>query len=64
MSPQTIYALASAGGRAGIAVIRVSGPEAAAALTALAGESSAEAQDHPRRATRALLDDPGTSEPI
>ena len=68
MSPQTIYALASAGGRAGIAVIRVSGPEAAAALTALAGESSAEAQDHPRRATRALLGDPhndsGTSEPI
>ncbi|PPR72776.1 MAG: tRNA modification GTPase MnmE [Alphaproteobacteria bacterium MarineAlpha3_Bin2] len=64
MSPQTIYALASAGGRAGIAVIRVSGPEAAAALTALAGNGGAAAQDHPRRATRALLDDPGTSAPI
>ena len=64
MSPQTIYALASAGGRTGIAVVRVSGPAAAAALTALAGDGGQEAQSHPRRATRAQLSDPGTSEPI
>jgi tRNA modification GTPase len=67
-TPATIYALASAGGRAGIAVIRVSGPGAAAALTALAGDGGAGARRQPRRATRAQLCDPyhdsGTSEPI
>jgi tRNA modification GTPase len=35
---ETIFALASAAGRAGIAVVRVSGPAAGRALTALAGE--------------------------
>ncbi|HEY5237070.1 MAG TPA: tRNA uridine-5-carboxymethylaminomethyl(34) synthesis GTPase MnmE [Rhizomicrobium sp.] len=34
----TIYALSSAAGRAGIAVLRVSGPQAGAALEALSGE--------------------------
>ncbi|WP_374301714.1 tRNA uridine-5-carboxymethylaminomethyl(34) synthesis GTPase MnmE [Ferrovibrio sp.] len=37
MTPQTIYALSTAPGRAGVAVIRVSGPQAADALTALCG---------------------------
>lgn len=35
MTPQTIYALSSAPGRAGVAVIRLSGPEAADALETL-----------------------------
>lgn len=34
----TIFALSSAPGRAGVAVVRVSGPDAAAAVTALAGD--------------------------
>ena len=42
----TIFALASAGGRAGLAVVRVSGPEARAALEALAGKAPP-----PRRAS-------------
>lgn len=42
----TIFALASAPGRAGLAVVRVSGPQAGAALDALAG-----ARPQPRRAT-------------
>ncbi len=37
MKPGTIVALASGAGRAGVAVIRVSGPQAGAALEALAG---------------------------
>lgn len=37
MTPQTIYALSSAPGRAGVAVIRLSGPNAADALAALTG---------------------------
>lgn len=37
-SGTTIFALASAGGRAGLAVVRVSGPKARAALAALAGD--------------------------
>lgn len=49
----TIAALATAPGRAGIAVIRVSGPAAAAAVRALAGRVPA-----PRRMSRALLRDP------
>jgi len=60
MSSQTIYALASAGGRAGIAVIRVSGPGAGAALTALTGKAALA----PRKAIRAALADPSSSEPI
>jgi tRNA modification GTPase len=37
MTPQTIYALSSAPGRAGVAVIRLSGPQAADALESLTG---------------------------
>ncbi|WP_298725047.1 tRNA uridine-5-carboxymethylaminomethyl(34) synthesis GTPase MnmE [uncultured Ferrovibrio sp.] len=37
MTAQTIYALSSAPGRAGVAVIRLSGPQAAEALLALTG---------------------------
>lgn len=37
IAPQTIYALSTAPGRAGVAVIRISGPQAADALTALCG---------------------------
>ncbi len=55
MAEQTIFALASGRGRAGIAVVRVSGPDAAAALVRLAGRLPA-----PRRASRAkLTDGPG-----
>ena len=38
MTARTIFALSSAPGRAGVAVLRVSGPEAGAALRALAGD--------------------------
>lgn len=52
---QTIFALASGRGRAGVAVVRVSGPEAAAILQRLAGRLPP-----PRRATRAgIRDDAG-----
>ncbi len=54
MTPgDTIFALSSAPGRAGVAVVRVSGPEAGAALEALAGPRPPE-----RRATLARLRDP------
>src|SRR5262245_59072385 len=52
MKDETIFALASAPGRAGIAVVRVSGPDAGAALGALGCASPA-----PRRATRAKFHD-------
>ncbi len=39
MSPDTIYALASAPGRAGVAVLRVSGPKARESLDVLTGET-------------------------
>ena len=52
MIAETIFALASAPGRAGIAVIRVSGADAGAALTALGG-----LLPEPRRATRAKFRD-------
>ena len=55
----TIYALSTAPGRAGIAVVRVSGPGAAAALAALAG-----AVPPPRQARVARLRDPRQGEPI
>ena len=48
MKPGTIVALASGAGRAGVAVIRLSGPEAGAALEALTGR----APPKPRRAAR------------
>ena len=64
----TIYALASAAGRAGIAVIRISGPKAGDALAALMGTGMAaggnEASLSPRRAVRARIGDPATGEPI
>ncbi len=50
----TIFALSSGAPPAGIAVIRVTGPQAGAALEALAGSLPA-----PRRATRAWLKDAG-----
>ena len=46
----TIAALATAPGRAGIAVVRISGPAAAAAVRALAGRLP-----EPRRLSRARL---------
>ncbi|MGE3936178.1 MAG: tRNA modification GTPase, partial [Rhodospirillaceae bacterium] len=60
MRAETIYALATAAGRAGIAVMRVSGPQAAAALRALGPGDL----PPPRRAVRARLRDPGTGEPL
>ncbi|MBL8659899.1 MAG: tRNA uridine-5-carboxymethylaminomethyl(34) synthesis GTPase MnmE [Rhodospirillales bacterium] len=52
MTDQTIFALASGRGRAGIAVVRVSGPDAAAALARIAGRLPP-----PRRAHLARLSD-------
>lgn len=49
----TIFALSSGQPPAGIAVIRISGPDAAAALTVMAGKLPT-----PRRASRATLADP------
>ncbi|MBL8831948.1 MAG: tRNA uridine-5-carboxymethylaminomethyl(34) synthesis GTPase MnmE [Rhodospirillales bacterium] len=59
MARPTIYAPASAAGKAGVAVVRVSGPAAGAALGALAGRLPA-----PRVATRAALADPADGSPI
>jgi tRNA modification GTPase len=53
----TIFALSSGQPPAGIAVIRISGPRAGEALTALAGKLP-----EPRRATLAWLRDPGKGE--
>ncbi len=55
MTRETIFALASGGGRAAIAVIRLSGPETRDALVRLAGRLP-----HPRMATLAAVKDPGT----
>ncbi|KAA5606510.1 tRNA uridine-5-carboxymethylaminomethyl(34) synthesis GTPase MnmE [Roseospira marina] len=55
----TIFALSSAPGRAGVAVTRVSGPHAEAALCALTGRTTPPA---PRRAVRARFRDPATGE--
>lgn len=57
MSEDTIFALASAPGRAGIAVVRISGPMAAAALQKLGC-----AIPSARKATRVRLTDPATGE--
>ena len=51
---ETIYALSSAAGRAGVAVIRVSGPAAAAAVRVLTGEGPG----RPREAVLRTLRDP------
>ncbi len=55
----TIFALSSAAGAAGVAVIRLSGANASAALEALAGRVPP-----PRRATVAGLADPGDGGPL
>src|ERR1700678_3262857 len=55
---QTIFALASGRQPSAISMVRVSGPQAGAALTALAGKIPA-----PRMATRALLRD-GSGQPV
>jgi tRNA modification GTPase len=56
MTIDTIYALSSGPGPAGIAVFRVSGPESGAALRALTG---GKVLPPSRRAVRAMLVDPG-----
>lgn len=53
MSEQTIYALASAAGRAGVAVWRLSGPLSGPVLAALTGRALPE----PRKAARGVLRD-------
>ena len=57
--PDTIFAVASGAGRAAIAVVRVSGPRAHAAVAALAGRVP-----EPRRATLARLRDPASGETL
>ena len=57
---QTIYALSSGAGMAGIAVIRISGRDAALVLETL----SARVLPPARRATRVRLTDPGTGEAL
>lgn len=56
MKPDTIVALATGAGRAGVAVIRLSGPAAGATLTAL----TARDLPKPRMATREAFCDPRT----
>jgi len=56
----TIFALATAPGRAGVAVVRVSGPASGEALTAL----TRRALPAPRVATLTALRDPGTGEAL
>lgn len=58
-SMDTVFALSSGRGRAGVAVLRVSGPQAGAALDAVAGGRPA-----PRRATLRTLRDPRSGEPL
>src|SRR5256885_540020 len=58
-APDTIFALATAPGRAGIAIVRISGRSATTALAALGAPAMAA-----RRATRARLVDPRSGEPI
>ncbi|MFQ5955010.1 MAG: tRNA uridine-5-carboxymethylaminomethyl(34) synthesis GTPase MnmE, partial [Kiloniellales bacterium] len=57
----TIFALSSGAGRAGVAVIRVSGPGAGPALRALSGRDRAPPA---RRVTRVRLRDPATGETL
>src|SRR5687768_815283 len=56
---ETIFALSSAPGRAGVAVVRVSGPQAIAALKALTGRVPA-----PRKAELAEIRHPTSGERI
>jgi tRNA modification GTPase len=55
----TIFALASAPGPAGVAVVRIAGPRAHEAARTLAGDLP-----QPRRAARRTLRDPVTGEPV
>jgi len=57
VSADTIFALASAPGRAGIAVFRISGPAAGAAVLAVCGRDSL---PDPRRAIRCRMVDPAS----
>ncbi|MGH6974298.1 MAG: tRNA uridine-5-carboxymethylaminomethyl(34) synthesis GTPase MnmE [Stellaceae bacterium] len=59
MDGDTIYAFATAPGRAGVALLRLSGPQAGAALRALAGRLPT-----PRHALVARFSDPRSGEPI
>jgi tRNA modification GTPase len=59
MASDTIFALASAAGRAGVAVLRISGPGAGAAIEALIGTIPP-----PRLARRARFADPETGEVV
>ena len=60
MTFDTIFAIATAPGRAGIAIFRVSGPEAGLALRAIHSDDL----PPPRRAVRSRLRDPATGETI
>ncbi|PWC89145.1 tRNA modification GTPase MnmE [Azospirillum sp. TSH100] len=60
MSTDTIYALATAPGRSGVAVVRISGAEAGSALAALTGRSL----PAPRRAVLTKLRDPRTGDAL
>ena len=60
MTSTTVFALSTARGRSAIAVFRVSGPAAGAALERLTGRALPE----PRRAVRVGIRDPGTGEEI
>lgn len=60
MRAETIFALATAAGRAGVAVMRISGPDAGAALRGL----GLVGLPPPRRAVRARLRDPASGEPL
>ena len=62
MKDDTIYALASGGGRAGVAVVRVSGPKAAEAAAVVCG--LAEKALAPRHAQRVRMADPATGETL
>ncbi|MQX38516.1 tRNA uridine-5-carboxymethylaminomethyl(34) synthesis GTPase MnmE [Roseospira navarrensis] len=58
---ETIFALSTAPGRAGVAVVRVSGPRAGAALCALTGRAK---PPPPRRAVWARFRDPASGEAL
>lgn len=60
MEEDTIFAVATASGRAGIAIVRLSGPGAATVLGRIAGHNA----PVPRRATRARLRHPDTGDPL
>ena len=56
----TIFAVSSGAGRAGIAVIRLSGPNALEAVTSFTGLTDM----LPRKATRVTVKDPESGEPL